>query len=167
MKYQIAYLDTYGNAKVLADEIMTVLPSGSTEVIDLSCQEISDEADVYVIGFDTTQSTIPLEIMDVLEVLEGKTVLCFVTSGMALFENQESVERKLSPFLPDECDYRGLFFCPGQLPPNVLDSLRAARLEQPESKQAELMLKGYQHSLNHPDAEDRENLCRFILESHI
>lgn len=167
MKYQIAYLNTYGNAKTLADEIMRILPSDSTQLIDLSCQEISGEADVYLIGFEITQNAIPLEIMDVLKVLEGKTILCFVASGMALFENEEGVERKLSPFLPDECDYRGLFFCPGQLPSCVLDSIRTARLEQPESKQAEMMLKGYKHAMNHPDTEDLENLRQFILESHI
>ena len=105
--------------------------------------------------------------MDILENLEGKTILCFVACGMALFEKKENVEHNLLPFLPDECDYRGLFFCPGQIPSSVMDTIQEALDENPENKQAQAMLEAFQHAKNHPDAEDFRELRRFIQESGI
>ena len=165
MDYQIAYLNVYGNAGVLADEIQTIL--AGAELVDLNRQEISDDADVYLLVFEITQAAIPLKIMDVLENLEGKTILCFVACGMALFEEKEDVEHNLLPFLPDECDYRGLFFCPGQIPSSVMDTIQEALDENPENKQAQAMLEAFQHAKNHPDAGDFQELRRFIQESGI
>lgn len=167
MKYQIAYENIYGNAEVLANEIKKILPPESTDFADLSCQEISDDADVYLIGFEITQDAIPLNIMDVLENLEGKTVLCFVTCAMAHAGKKDSIERNLLPFLPDECDYRGLFFCPGQIPASVLRAVEEALRENPENERAKTMLECFQKSLNHPDSDDLRDLRRFIDESGI
>ena len=89
MDYQIAYLNVYGNAGVLADEIQTIL--AGAELVDLNKQEISDDADVYLLVFEITQAAIPLKIMDVLENMEGKTVLCCVTCGMALHSGERDL----------------------------------------------------------------------------
>ena len=105
--------------------------------------------------------------MDVLENLEGKTILCCVTCGMALRESKDSIEHNLLPFLPDECDYRGLFFCPGQIPASVMETVQTALDENPENQQAKVMLEAFQHSMNHPDTEDLRDLRRFIQESGI
>ncbi len=165
MDYQIAYLDVYGNAGVLADEIQSIL--AGAELVDLNRQEISDDADVYLLVFEITQAAIPLKIMDVLENLEGKTVLCCVTCGMALHVSKDSVEHNLLPFIPDECDYRGMFFCLGQIPASVIDTLQTALDENPENQQAKVMLEAFQHSMHHPDTDDLLDLRRFIRESGI
>lgn len=167
MKYQIVYANVYGNAGTLANEIMNILPAESTDLIDLSCQDISDDADVYLIGFEVTQDTLPLSIMDILENLESKTVLCFATCGMANTKCRESIERTISTFLPDECDYRGLFFCPGQIPASVMASMQEILERNPENERARAMLEGFQHSINHPDMEDLCSLRRFINTSGI
>ena len=132
MDYQIAYLNVYGNAGVLADEIQTIL--AGAELVDLNKQEISDDAAVYLLVFEITQAAIPLKIMDVLENLEGKTILCCVTCGMALHESKDSIEHNLLPFIPDECDYRGMFFCPGQIPASVMDTVQTALDENQSGK---------------------------------
>ena len=44
MEYQIAYLDIYGNAGILAEEIHSILHGA--EPVDLSKQEISDDANI-------------------------------------------------------------------------------------------------------------------------
>lgn len=166
MDYQIAYLNVYGNAGVLADELQTILTGA--EMVDLSGnQEISYSSDVYLLVFEITRDAIPLKIMDVLENLEGKTVLCIVTCSMALLESKDSVEHNLLPFLPDECDYRGLFFCPGQIPTSVMDTVQTALDENPENQRAKVMLEAFQHSMNHPDSDDLRDLRRFIQESGI
>ena len=56
MDYQIAYLNVYGNAGVLADEIQAIL--AGAELVDLNKQEISDDADVYLLVFEITQAAI-------------------------------------------------------------------------------------------------------------
>ena len=105
--------------------------------------------------------------MDVLENLEGKTILCCVTCGMTLHESKDSIEHNLLPFIPDECDYRGMFFCPGQIPASVMDTVQTALDENPENQQAKTMLEAFQHSMNHPDTDDLRELRRFIQESGI
>ena len=87
MDYQIAYLNVYGNAGVLADEIQTIL--ADAELVDLNRQEISDDADVYLLVFEITQAAIPLKIMDVLENLEGKTVLRMSATIAECFSAQD------------------------------------------------------------------------------
>lgn len=95
MHYQIAYLNIYGNAGILAEAIANSLTDA--ELVDLSCQEIADGAGVYLLVFEMTQNAIPLKIMDALELLEGKTILCAAASTMALYENAESVEKIYCP----------------------------------------------------------------------
>lgn len=165
MEYQIAYLNVYGNAGVLADEIQAIL--AGAELVDLNWQEISYDADVYMLVFEITQAAVPLKIMDVLENLEGKTLLCCVTCGMALHESKDSIEHNLLPFIPDECDYRGMFFCPGQIPDSVMETVQTALDENPENQRARIMLEAFQHSMNHPDTDDLRKLRRFIQESGI
>lgn len=108
MDYQIAYLNVYGNAGVLADELQTIL--AGAEMVDLSGnQEISYSSDVYLLVFEITRDAIPLKIMDVLENLEGKTVLCIVTCSMALLESKDSVEQTCSPFCRTNATIAGYF----------------------------------------------------------
>ena len=78
MKYEIAYISQSGNTEKLAHGIADSLPHRDTFVTDLSCEEITGKADVYLIGFGLKKEAIPLKIMDVLEELEGKTILFFV-----------------------------------------------------------------------------------------
>ena len=164
MRYQVAYLNVYGNAKILADAIMDLLPSDSTECIDLSCQELYDDADVYLMIFEMMRSAIPLDIMDALENLGGKSILCFAACGSELWGDKEHIEQSMFPFLPDECDYRGLFVCPGHVPVNILDSMQQSLQEQPENSRAMAILEDYRRSSGHPDAEDMNDLRRFISE---
>ena len=161
MDYQMAYFNVYGNAGVLADEIQAIL--AGAELVDLNRQEISYDADVYLLVFEITQAAIPLKIMDVMENLEGKTILCCVICGMALHESKDSIEHNLLPFIPDECDYRGMFFCPGQIPASVMETVQTALDENPENQRARVMLEAFQHSMNHPDTDDLRELRRFIF----
>lgn len=165
MFYQIAYLNTYGNASVLADGIQNIL--NDAEFVDLSNQEITEDADVYLLVFEITRNSIPLPIMDALENLEEKTILCCVTSGMARFESKEGIEHSLLPFLPDECDYRGMFFCPGQIPVSVIEKAEKVLRQDPENRQAKMMIEAFRSSAGHPDIEDMRELRRFIQESGI
>ena len=164
MKYQVAYLNVYGNAKILADAIVDTLPPDSTECVDLSCQELYDDADVYLIVFEMMRSAIPLDIMDAMENLGGKSILCFAACGAEHWGDKDHIEQSMFPFLPDECDYCGLFVCPGHVPVNILNSMQQSLQEQPENTRAMAILEDYRWSTGHPDAEDIDDLRRFIGE---
>ena len=166
MKYQVAYSSVYGNAKILADAIMDMLPPDSAEYVDLSCQELYDDADIYLIVFEMMRNVIPMDIMNALENLGGKSILCFAAYGAELWGNKDHIEQSLFPFLPDECDYRGLFVCPGHIPFNILDSMQQSLQEQAENAQARAVLDDYRRSAGYPDAEDIDDLRRFI-EKHV
>ena len=63
MKYEIAYISGSGNNEKLAHGIADSLPQTDTIVTDLSCEEITKQADVYLIGFGMKREAIPLKIM--------------------------------------------------------------------------------------------------------
>ena len=165
MKYEVAYLSNSGNTATLAGELAEMLSEEDICLTDLSCEEISEDADVYFIGFGFNRGMIPVRVLDALEVTEGKTILLFATCGMEPTESYKSfVERKVLPFLPDNCDYRGLFLCPGQFPDEVVRNLQEVLRHQPDNTQARSLLEQHQKTRRHPNEDDFENLGNFVWE---
>ena len=163
MKYEVAYISNSGNTATVAEEIADMLSEEDVRLTDLSCGEASEDADVYLIGFGVNRGTVPMRIMDALEVAEGKTVLLFVTCGMEPTESYKfSIERKILPFLPDDCDYRGLFLCPGQFPEEVVRNIQEVLRCQPDNAQARSLLEHHQKTYGHPNEDDLEELREFI-----
>lgn len=163
MKYEVAYYSISGNTASLAEEIADMLSDNGVRLTDLSCADVSEDADVYLIGFGINRGTVPLKIIDALEVAEGKTILLFVTCGMEPTDDyKSSIERKILPFLPDGCDYRGLFLCPGQFPDEVIRNAQEVLSNQPNSVSARSLLEHYQKTYGHPDEEDLDDLRDFI-----
>ena len=79
MRYEIDYLSRSENTKKLADAVEKLFPVRDTEIIGLLHEEPTADADVYVIIFSFNKGTVPLKIMDMLDLLEGKTILFLVT----------------------------------------------------------------------------------------
>ena len=96
MKYEVVYISQSGNTEKLAHGIADSLPHRDTFVTDLSCEEITGKADVYLVGFGMKKEAIPLKIMDVLETLEGKTILFFVTASIKPYSAASAADIKLS-----------------------------------------------------------------------
>jgi hypothetical protein len=167
MHYEVAYLSNSGNTTALAERIPEFLPGEAVHMTDLSQGEACANADVYLVGFGINRGTIPVKIMDALELAEGKTVLLFVTGGVEpTQEYQAAVERKILPFLPDDCDYRGLFLCAGQFPDAVVQNLQEVLRRQPDHAQARSLLEHHQKTLGHPNDSDVEHF-RVFLETQL
>lgn len=165
MKYEVAYLSQSGNTAALAKEIAEVLSDENIHLTDLNHGELSPDADVYMIGFGVNRGTVPMKIMDALDAAEGKTILIFVTCGMEPTDAYRTViERKISPFLPDVCDYRGLFLCSGQFSDAVVQSVERALDQNPDDAQAHALLKQHRQTCGHPNREDMDALRLFISE---
>lgn len=164
MNYQIVYLDRYGNAEKLAGEAARCLPAGNTQIINLSQRGIEEGADVYLVGFEADQKAVPYEVIEAMDRMAGKTVLLFLTAGVASEESRGAIGRSVLPFLPDGCDFRGMFLCQGRLPDSMLDAMEEAVARNPDSRQARELLNSYRRAKGHPDAGDFAALRRFLQE---
>lgn len=165
MKYEVAYISQSGNTAALASEIAELLSDEIVHLTDLARDEVSEDADVYFIGFGVNRGTVPMKVIDALEVAEGKRIFLFVTCGMEPTGSyKSSVERKILPFLPDDCNYEGLFLCPGQFPEGVVRNVQEILKRQPDNAQAITIAKNYQQACGHPNSEDFEALREFIWE---
>ena len=165
MKYEIAYISQSGNTATLAEEIAEMFSDEEVYLTDLSCEEISEDADVYFVGYGVNRGAVPMKIMDALEIAEGKTILLFVTCGMEPTEGyKSSVERKILPFLPDDCDYKGLFLCPGQFPEDVIRNVQEVLRRQPDNTAARTLAENHRKTYGHPNDADLERLRDFVWE---
>lgn len=166
MKYEIAYLSRSGHTAALAEDISEMLSDEEVHLTDLAQSDMNEDAEVYLLGFSIDRGAVPMRIMDALERTEGRVVLLFVTSGMEpTAPYRSSVERKILPFLPDECDYRGLFLCPAQFSDDTVQRVREILRHQPEHPQARALMESYQKTCGHPNALDMEKLREFIWEA--
>lgn len=165
MKYEVAYLSQSGNTAVLAEELAEMLSDEDIHLTDLAHGESSPDADVYLIGFGVNRGTVPIKIMDALDAAEGKTILLFVTCGMKPTDAyRTAIERKIAPFLPDACDYRGLFLCAGQFPDAAVQSIERALAQAPDDAQAQALLQQHRQTCGHPNQEDMDALRRFVSD---
>jgi flavodoxin len=163
MKYEIAYLSNSGNTAKLAQELVGMLSREEVSLTDLACDQVSADADVYLFGFGVNRGTVPVKIMDALECAEGKTILLFVTCGLEPTKDyQASIERRIMPFLPDECDYKGLFLCQGQFQEEAVKNLQKALQQQPENEQIRALLNYSSEADGHPDRNDLNALAAFV-----
>ena len=106
LNYEIAYYSLSGNTEKLAYGIAKRLPENQAFLTNLQEEEVTLAADVYLVGFGINNGTVPLKVMDALDRLAGKKIFLFVTCGIEPSEEYKRlIERKIEPFLPDECDY--------------------------------------------------------------
>jgi flavodoxin len=165
MKYEVAYLSKSGNTAILAQEIAAQLAREEVHLTDLEQEDPWEDADVYFIGYGVNRGAVPMKVMDTLDLAEGKTVVLFVTGGMApTQEHKEALERKVIPFLPDNCDYRGMFLCGGAFPTQLVEQAQSVLQQQPDNPQAKALLAHHQKTVGHPDNQDLDNLRSFLWE---
>jgi hypothetical protein len=165
MKYEVAYLSDSGHAALLAGKARETLSGQDIHVTDLAQGEISPDGEVYLVGFEVDRGTVPVKIIDALEAAAGKTLFLFLTSGLEpTAEHRAAIEKKLLPFLPDDCDYRGMFLCAGQLPDRVVQNIHEVLRQQPDNEQAKALQKQYQKTYGHPDEGDLAQFRLFLRE---
>jgi hypothetical protein len=105
--------------------------------------------------------------MDALEDLHGKKILFFVTCGMEPTEEyRDAIQKRLLPFLPDDCDDCGLFLCQGEFPEEVILAAENKLSVEPENRYAKKILKDARTASGHPNGDDVEKARRFI-QTHL
>lgn len=163
MKYKIVYESRTGNTAKVAQTIAQIFPGNAVELTDITAQEPSLDGDVYCIGFGVHYNSCPLKILDFLDMLSGKTILFFATCGSEpTEERRKALERNIESFLPDHCDYRGLFLCQGAIPAEGAEAMRRAAEKAGRGDVIEHLKDFCDASQSHPDESDLQNACRFV-----
>ena len=164
MQYQISYLSPNGHAETIANAFCRMLP-GDTYVANLE-DEGAAYADVQLVGFEmggTKLDAIPFKVLEYLEGLDGKIIFLFATVP---FQPNDAVRNKVNnsviPFLPDECDYRGLYLCAAQPPESLVRELRNLIASQPDNIRAKHWLEQCEKATGCPNGDDLKKGCQFM-----
>jgi len=167
MKYQISYLSPSGHAEQLADAFSRLLPT-DTAVTDLNEESVVC-GDVHLVGFEIDGSKPgagPYKVMDFLEQLDGKTLFLFVTSPLYVSEHwKKRNENILCAFIPDHCDFRGIYMCQGAASEEFLEELREIATWHAEESWVRDWLEQCHHAEGHPDQDDILQGCRVMMEA--
>lgn len=163
MRYEIAYVSQSGNTEKLAYGIFDKLSDKTTMITDLSHEDITGKAEIYLLGFGVNKGTVPLSVMDALDELHGKKIIFFLTSGVEPTESyRKTIEKKLLPFIPDDCEYKGLFMCYGKWSENILRKVQEALDEEPGNQTAMKVLEESKKATSHPNEADFSEAVKFI-----
>lgn len=165
MTYQISYLSPSGHCKKIAEAFEDILKDAY--ITDLKYDN-DVQGEIHLVGFEINESSfkaIPYEVLELLDRLEEKTVLIFATCPFQTDQNaKDHLERSLQPFLPDSCDYRGLFLCSGEASQQLLNNLRSIYQQHPEDQRTSALLESCEASVGHPDEEDIMKACLFVTK---
>lgn len=162
MRVQIFYTSRTGNTERLAEEIFAAVPVKEKNVKRIDERTPRDEGDLYLIGFWTDRGTASSEVLDFLASLHGKKVALFGTCGMGgSAEYYKRIERNVSAFVPEDCEYLGAFICQGKMPMKVRSRYETMR-NPGNGEQVDRMLRNFDEALFHPDKKDFQAAARFV-----
>lgn len=163
MKYQIVYESRNGNTRAIAEAMTAVLPPASTKLVDIDAEVPSKDADVYCIGYGVHSSICSLKLLDFMELLNGKTILLFATCGLEPTEAyRKLLERNIEPFLPEQCDYRGMFLCQGAISEDGVTMLQQHIEKSGNTEQLHQLDALVCHAQTHPDLDDLDAAGKFV-----
>lgn len=163
MNYQVVYESRNGNTKAIAEAMMAVLPPESAKLVDIDTAVPSKDADVYCIGYGVHASICSLKLLDFMELLNGKTILLFATCGLEPTEAyRKLLERNIEPFLPDRCDYRGMFLCQGAIADDGITTLQKHIEKSGNPDQLQQLDELVCRAQTHPDPDDLDAAGKFV-----
>lgn len=163
MKYQVVYESRNGNTRAIAEAMAAVLPSSATGLVDIDAAVPSRDADVYCIGYGVHSSICSLKLLDFMELLHDKTILLFATCGLEPTEAyRKLLERNVEPFLPDQCDYRGMFLCQGAISEDGVTMLQQHIEKAGNADQLRQLDQLVCRAQAHPDFDDLDAARQFV-----
>jgi len=163
LNFEIVYLSKTGNTRKVAQALANALPAGSCRLVDFAHEEPSENADVYFIGFGVQRGACPYLLLEWLEELHGKKIMLFATGGLAAFQDyHKRIESIILPFLPEACEYLGMYLCEGKISQEGYAYLKSCLSNPDDSSSKQNLDKIYEHSQSHPDQQDLENACHFL-----
>lgn len=162
MRVQIIYTSRTGNTERLAEKIFAAVPVKEKNVKRIEEKTERDDGDLYLVGFWADRGTASAEILDLLSGLHHKKVALFGTCGMGNdAEYYRHIERNVTAFLPEDCEYLGAFFCQGKMPMQVRNRYEAMR-NPANANKIDRMIRNFDEALLHPDRNDYAKAEHFV-----
>lgn len=163
MKYQVVYYSETGNTEKIAKTIFEEIPSDDKDIQRLNEYRDKD-ADVYFLGFWVYHGAPSMEFLDFLSSLEGKSIALFGTCGTGnANQNYEQMERQVKAWLPETCEYKGMFMCQGKMPIAVRKACEQKKLEGKEPcEYCDQLIQNFDRALLRPDKRDLDNVKSFV-----
>ena len=162
MKIAIIYKSLTGNTSLLAEEIYKVLKEN---VVYFGEPKEGILADFYFIGSWTDKGMCCSEIADFIKTLSDKKIAFFGTAGFGgSDEYYHTLFQRVKEIYPAADNIREYFYCQGKMPMNVRSRYVAMLQEHPEDKHLQVSIENFDKALNHPDAEDLQNVSKWAAE---
>lgn len=162
MDYMVLYSSKTGNTKKIATEIFSALPGMSKDMQSIE-EYRGKDADIFFIGFWVNRGTCEMSIIDVMSELHGKKIALFGTCGMGSNTGYyRSIEQKVNVWIPDDCEYLGIFLCQGKMPMQVRESYEIAMEDPRQEACRKRLLHNFDEALFHPNEEDLANARAFV-----
>ena len=165
MRIEIDYRSSSGNIEQIGYALKELLIDYDCRLADMDLNEPSLDSDIYLVGFGVRKNACPFSTLEWIEQLEGKTILLFCTSALHSIKGyQQRIEAQIMPFLPEDCDYRGLVICPAKMTKEELTYLEGQMIQNGKQENIAQLHRMYEESLSHPDRKDLLAVQEFILE---
>ncbi len=162
MDYMVVYSSKTGNTKKIATEIFSALPGMSKDMQSLEEYKGKD-ADTFFIGFWVDRGTCDMSVIEMMSRLHGKKVALFGTCGMGKGERYyKGIEQKVKVWIPDDCEYLGIFLCQGKMPMQIREKYEISREDPIQEAWRRQILKDFDEALFHPNEEDLEHARKFV-----
>lgn len=162
MDYMVLYSSKTGNTKKVATEIFSALPGMSKDMQSLD-EYRGKEADVFFIGFWVSRGTCEMSVIDAMSELHGKKIALFGTCGLGSdAEYYRSIEQKVNVWIPDDCEYLGMFLCQGKMPMQVREHYEIPWEDSRQEECRKKLLHNFDEALFHPNEADLAEARAFV-----
>lgn len=160
MKYAVIYQSKSGNTKRLAETIYQAIDSKDKVLCDLNQKSYLPKAEIYFVGFGIHNQSCSVEIMDLLETLEGKRYALFMSCGLKPTEKyKETLKKKLEVWFPEDGELLDMIVCQGR----VEDEQKERMYSQMPSYVDEMKIM-FEEGDNHPDNNDLRTARNFAIK---
>jgi hypothetical protein len=162
-KYQIDYVDDSTAITKIATSLAKKL---NAKLLNLSNDDGNYDADIHIIGFHSNKDTVPISVLDYIENLEGKQILFFICDYFdASGDHRDRLEKRFLPFLPDECEYMGMYICLEEMPSSTIEQISQLQQSNIEDDRLQILIDKYNDGRGRPDDVDIYKIFNFIIEN--
>lgn len=163
MRYEIDYLCDSAGVEKLVNAVQELLPKADTTYIDLTNNSAMPDADIHLVVFSFLKGSVPYEVVHTLNAMSGKRILLLVT---VMAEGSEAyclaARNRITAFLPENCDFRGIHLCRCNLPDNILMAAQKQLELDPYNERAKRACESYVRFRDCPDENDISKVCEFV-----
>ncbi len=157
MKALVIYSSQTGNTKKLAEAVYESI-SGEKDIFSVDEAPDPDAYDLVAIGFWLQAGKPDPKAAEYLPKIDsGKQLFLFATHGAAAGSDHAKNAMDHAKNLAPDTDLAGVFSCPGEVNPKVLEKVKA-------KPQPPVWLDDAPNAIGHPDDTDIEAIKRVVKD---